>query len=131
MRLIENRNPSKIEVEFFDDCYTYPISLLTSLEKVNLTMCMYVKYSVRRQVRPSTCTTRVVYISVYYTKERNEVVCQILSSLSHWPCRSTSLHTQIKSAANTTTKHRLTSNSSETVTDINATEPSWELQILL
>ena len=27
--------------------------------------CMYVKYSARRQLRPSTCTTRVVHISVY------------------------------------------------------------------
>ena len=46
---------------------------------------MYVKYSARRQVRHSTCTTRVVHISVYYTKERSEVVCQVLSSLSQWP----------------------------------------------
>ena len=43
-----------------------------------------------------------------------------------------SLHTQdTKSAANTTTKHPHTPNSSQTATAINGTEPSWELQILL
>ena len=43
-----------------------------------------------------------------------------------------SLHTLThKSAANTTTKHPHTPNSSQTVTPINGTEPSWELQILL
>ena len=42
-----------------------------------------------------------------------------------------SLHTRHKSAVNTTTKHPLTPNSSQTVTAINGTEPSWELQILL
>ena len=36
-----------------------------------------------------------------------------------------------KSAANTTTKHPHTPNSSQTVTAINGTEPSWELQIPL
>ena len=34
-------------------------------------------------------------------------------------------------AANKTTKHPHTPNSSQTVTAINGTEPSWELQILL
>ena len=36
-----------------------------------------------------------------------------------------------KSTANTTTKHSHTPNSSQTVTAMNGTEPSWELQILL
>ena len=36
-----------------------------------------------------------------------------------------------KSAANTTTKHPHTPNSSQTVTAINGTQPSWEIQILL
>ena len=41
-----------------------------------------------------------------------------------------SLHThRHKSAANTSTKHPHTPNSSQTVTAINETEPSWELQI--
>ena len=93
---------------------------------------MYVKYFARRQVCPSTCTTTVVHISVYQTKEWSEVVCQILSSLSQWPYGNifhcTHRH---KSAANTTTKHPHTPNSSQTVTVINVTEPSWELQISL
>ena len=43
-----------------------------------------------------------------------------------------SLHThRHKSAANTTTKQPHTPNSSQTVTAVNGTEPSWELQILL
>ena len=43
-----------------------------------------------------------------------------------------SLHThRHKSAANTTTKHPYTPKCSQTVTAINGTEPSWELQILL
>ena len=43
-----------------------------------------------------------------------------------------SLHThRHKSAANTTTKHPHTLNSSQNVTAISGTEPSWELQILL
>ena len=93
---------------------------------------MYVKYSTRRQIRPSTYTTRVVHISVYQTKERNEVVCQVLSSLSQWPYGNTFQCThRHKSAANTTTKNPHTPNSSQTVTAINGTEPSWELQILL
>ena len=33
---------------------------------------MYVKYSALRQVRPSTCTTRVVHFSVYQTKKKKE-----------------------------------------------------------
>ena len=42
------------------------------------------------------------------------------------------LHTQTQEcAANTTTKHPHIPNSSQTVTVINGTEPSWELQILL
>ena len=36
-----------------------------------------------------------------------------------------------KSAAYTTTKRPHTPNSSQTVTALNGTEPSWELQILL
>ena len=36
-----------------------------------------------------------------------------------------------KNAANITTKHPHTPNSSRTATAINGTEPSWELQILL
>ena len=36
-----------------------------------------------------------------------------------------------KSAVNTTTKHPHILNSSQTLTAINGTEPSWELQILL
>ena len=93
---------------------------------------MYVKYSARRQVRPSTCTTRVVHISVYQTKERSEVVCQVLSSLSQLPYWNTFHCThRHKSAPITTTKHPHTPNSSQTVTAMNETEPSWELQILL
>ena len=93
---------------------------------------MYVKLSTRRWVCPSTCTARVVHISVYQTKEGSEVVCQILSSLSQWPYGNTFHCThRHKSAANTSTKHPHTSNSSQTVTAINGTEPSWELQILL
>ena len=42
-----------------------------------------------------------------------------------------SLTRRHKSAANATTKHPHTPNSSRTVTAINGTEPSWELQILL
>ena len=43
-----------------------------------------------------------------------------------------SLHThRHKSAENTTSEHPHTPNSSQTVTAINGTEPSWELQILL
>ena len=93
---------------------------------------MYVKYSARRQVRPSTCTTRVVHISVYLTEERSEVVCQVFSSLSQWPYGNTFHCTyRHKSAANTTTKHPHTPNSSQTLTAINRTESSWKLQILL
>ena len=70
--------------------------------------CTYVEYSARRQVRPSTCTTRVVHISVYYTKERSEVVCQVLSLLSQWSYGNTFHYThRHKSDANTTTKHRI------------------------
>ena len=36
-----------------------------------------------------------------------------------------------QSAANKTTKHPHTPNSSQTVTTINRNEPSWELQIIL
>ena len=80
----------------------------------------------------STCTTRLVHISVYQIKERSDVVCQVLSSLSQWPYGNTFHCThRHKSAAHTTTKHPPTPNSSETVTAINGTEPSWELQILL
>ena len=80
--------------------------LLSLLLTMNSAVCMYVKYSARRQVRPSTCSTRVVHISVYWTIERNEVVCQVLSSLSQWPYGNTfhCIHRH-KSAANTTTKH--------------------------
>ena len=86
----------------------------------------------RRQVCPSTCTTRVVHISVYQTKERSEVVSQVLSSLSQWPYGNTFHYThRVKSAANITTKHPHNPNSSQTITAINGTEPSWELQILL
>ena len=76
-----------------------------------------------------TCTTRVVHISVYQTKERSEVVCQVHSSPSQWPYGNTfhSTHKH-KSAANTTTKHSHTPNSSQTVKVINETEPSWVLQ---
>ena len=42
-----------------------------------------------------------------------------------------SLHTQTQSAANTTTRHPHTPNSSQTVAAINGTEPSWKLQIFL
>ena len=42
-----------------------------------------------------------------------------------------SLHTQTQSAVNTTTKHPHTPNSSQTITAVNGTEPSGELQILL
>ena len=76
--------------------------------------------------------TRVVHISVYQTKERSEVVCQVLSSLSQWPYGNTFYCThRHKSPANTTTKHPHTPNSSQTVTAINGTEPSWELQKFL
>ena len=93
---------------------------------------MYVKYSARRQIRPSTCTTRLVHISVYQTKERSAVVWQVLSSLSQWPYGNTFHCThRHKSAANITAKDPHTPKSSQTVTAINGTEPSWELQILL
>ena len=85
-------------------------------------------YSARRQVRPSTCIARVVHISVYQTKERSEVVCQVLSTLSQWPYGNAFHYThthRLKSAANTTTKHPHTPNSSQTVTAIHGTEPSW------
>ena len=93
---------------------------------------MEVKYSARRQVSPLTCITRVVSISVYQTKERSEIVCQLLYSLSQCPYHNT-LHCthKHKIAANTTTKHPHTPNSSQTLTAINGTKPSWELQILL
>ena len=93
----------------------------------------YVKYSARRQVRPSTCTTRVVHIILsLLEKERSEVVCQVLSLLSQWlygnTFRCTHRH---KSAASTTIKHPHTPNGSKNVTAINGTEPSRDLQILL
>ena len=52
--------------------------------------------------------------------------------MNQWPYGNTfhSTHRH-KSAANTTTKHPNNPNSSQTVTDINGTEPSWLLQILL
>ena len=60
------------------------------------------------------------------------VVCQVLSSLSQWTYGNTFHCThRHKSAANTTTKHLHTANSSQIATAINGTEPSWELQILL
>ena len=62
---------------------------------------MYVEFSVRRQVLPSTCTTRAVHISVFQAKARSEVVCQFLSSLRN-TFHCTHRH---KSAVNTTTKH--------------------------
>ena len=107
-------------------------SLITCKNSAAFYTCMYVKCSTWRQVRPSTCITRVVHISVHQTKERSEVICKVLSSLCQWPYEST-FHCahRHKSSANTTTKHPHTTNSSQTVTAINGTEPSWELQILL
>ena len=95
--------------------------------------CIYVKYSARRQICPSTCTTRVVrvHISVYQTKERSEIVCQVLSSLSQWPYGNTFHCTRRHKNAANTTKHPHTPNSSQTVRAINGTKSSWELQILL
>ena len=86
------------------------------------------------QVCPSTCTTGIVSISGYQTKEKTEVVCQVLSSQSQWPYGNT-FHCRhnLKNAANTTTttRHPHTPNSSQIVTATNGTEPSMELQILL
>ena len=90
------------------------------------------------QVCPSTWTTGVVPISGYQTKERSEVVCQVLSSQSQWPYGNT-FHCRhsLKNAANTTTttttttRHPHTPNSSQSVRATNGTEPSMELQILL
>ena len=69
-----------------------------------------------------------------FTRQKKgcEVVCHVLSSLSQWPYGNTFhyKYTQ-KTAANTTTKHPHTPNSSQTVTATNGTEPSWELQIAL
>ena len=102
-----------------------------SLCPLKNSMYRYVKYSARRQVRPSTCTTRVVHISVYQIEESSEVVCQVLSSLNQWLYGNTFHCThRHRSAANTTTKHSHIPNSSH-VTAINGTEPSWELEILL
>ena len=120
---------------FLKNIYLFMFSYV-SFVKYNrqgkLGQCMYVKYSARRQIRSSTCTTRVVHISVYQTKERSEVVCQVLCSLSQWPYGNTFHCThRHKSAANTTTQHPHTPNSSQTGTAINGTDPSWELQIFL
>ena len=61
--------------------------------------------------------TEPVILWEYLSKERSEVVCQVLSSLSQWPYGNTFHCTpRHKSAANTTTKHPHTSNSSQTVT---------------
>ena len=64
---------------------------LGTQDLIYLYMCqpiiyLYVKYSAQRHVRPSTCTTRVVHISVHQTEERSEVACQVLSSLSSVFC---------------------------------------------
>ena len=86
---------------------------------------MYVKYSAQRQISP------LQYIS-QFTRQKKGVRQYVLSSLSQWPYGNTFHCTQRhKSAANTTIKHHHTPNSSQTVTAINGTEPSWELQILL
>ena len=63
-------------------------------------------------------------------KERSEVICQVLSSLSQWPYGNT-FHCTLthKSAANTTPIPRIAPKLTDTA--INETEPSWEPQILL
>ena len=80
-------------------------------------------------------TEPVAYVNTFHCTQiqvLSEVVCQVLSSLSQWSYGNTFHCThRHKSAVNTTTKHPHTPNSSQTVTAINGTEPSWELQILL
>ena len=79
-------------------------------------------------------TWRAAYGNTYLSlldkrKEWGSTECQVLSSLSQQPYGSTFHCThRHESAANTTTKHPHTPNSSQTVTAINGTEPSWELQ---
>ena len=53
----------------------------------------------------------------------------LIEPVALWEYLSLQTHRD-KSAANTTIKHPHTSNSSQTVTAINGTKPSWELQIL-
>ena len=88
--------------------------------------CMYVCKVFCPEASPSLVMhyQGSTYLSLL-DKERSEVVCQVLSSLSQWPYGNTFHYTHRHgSAAHTTNKHPHTPNSSQTVTAINGTEPS-------
>ena len=72
------------------------------------------------------------YLSLLDERKEKGNMSSPFLSLSQWLYGNT-IHCshRHKSAANTTTKHPHTPNSSQAVTAINGTEPSWELQILL